>query len=83
MIDDEGHHTGIPVFGRIRDKSKYADHPAVEHIIDLAAFGGRPLPRQYLEVVPAIRRPAGADPIPLPGCLSDDFAKRALLLALR
>src|SRR6516162_11136413 len=37
MIDHEGHHTGVAVFGRIGNQRKASDHLAVDDIVHLAS----------------------------------------------
>src|SRR6185437_11019871 len=81
--DDESHHAGIPVLGRISHQRKPADHLAVYDVFHFAAGRGRALFGENLEIVAIIRCAAAPNAIAARCRLGYELAKWARLFALR
>ena len=80
LVDDEGHHAGIAVVGRVGDEAEAADHLAAHDVVIGATGSRRSLARQDLVAVAVIGRP-GAGRVALARGIGHEFADRALLLA--
>src|SRR5262249_41468347 len=83
VVDDERHHAGVQILGRIGDEREPPDHLAAHDVVERAAGRCGSLPREDLVVVAVEGRAATADAIAFAGGLSHEFAKRALLISLR
>jgi hypothetical protein len=82
VIDQKRQHARVAVFGRIGDEREAADHLVVHHIVDGAAYRGRPLSGQDFVVVAVIQRTAFPSVIALARRRGEQFAERAFFLAL-
>src|SRR5882762_9023526 len=51
LVDDEGHHPGIAVLGRIGDEGESTDHPAIDHVVLRTAVRVTALAVEHMEVV--------------------------------